>query len=131
MNRRRWLLSIFPGLVVASTAAAATRDPKPVVRDPKPAAPRQPAPVSALGNYDPDHRCDKCGYESPKGEGTWIQRSDHGNYHTHQCPQCHSVWWHYEPGQAPQPAYSINPFAAPGCASGNCPTTSRGFIRRR
>jgi hypothetical protein len=45
--------------------------------------------------FDPDHRCDACGYESPPGTGTWLIRGwNPDGTHRHQCPACGNVWFH-------------------------------------
>jgi len=92
--------------------------------------PPAPAKVSVAGpKYDPDHRCDHCGYESPRGEGTWIItgfRGDGG--HTHKCPRCGTVWHHggHTHAEESPPSVTYTLPQASGCANGNCPSPSRG-----
>ena len=130
MNRRVFL-SIFGSLALAGHAVAATPNPKPVCADPKPVA-KPPLRFNSGPKYDPDHRCDNCGHESPQGRGTWVQSRDVGDRHEHTCPNCGNVWWHFDDGHVP--SGEVKRYTLPqisGCESGNCPTQSRGFFRRR
>lgn len=50
---------------------------------------------SSNGAYNPSHRCQNCGHQSPPGTGTWIVRgSNPDGTHVHECPQCHDRWRH-------------------------------------
>lgn len=65
---------------------------------PAPQTFRRPAVLKA-GNYGnvEGHRCPNpdCRHQSERGEGTWLQAGSAGlRKHWHECPVCHSRWFH-------------------------------------
>lgn len=132
MNRRRFL-SILGALVPTTALASPPRCPKPPQAPPVRCEPVKPK--SGL-KYDPDHRCDNCGFESSPGTGTWIVRgSTADGGHTHQCPKCGQMWQHggTHSHAAPEPTMQYTlPGTSSGCANGQCPTSvsRRGILRR-
>jgi hypothetical protein len=44
--------------------------------------------------FNADHRCPNCRYQSPAGQGTWIVRGYNSRGHLHSCPQCGTSWFH-------------------------------------